>query len=311
MASGSKDKTIFLWNTPTETATRSGFPPNYGVLQGHKNAVTSLVWNRDSSHVISGSADKTVALWDSETGARIRKHNLPVDSEVSKNTSAPAIVNVVDVVRRGNEIYASGSDDGMVVLWDPRQKHAIDYISNEFPILAVSFTSTGSTLFSSGINPDIDAWDLRNFNNPIYSIESHVDSVTSLQVCPNDDSFLVSNSFDNTVKTHDIKPFVVNQKSPEQRNQNRTIASYYGSITGGIEQKLIKCRWSNGTGENLKIISGSNDATTVIWDFYTRKLAYKLPGHSGIVNDVDWHPYEDVIVSASADRTLLISEVAK
>lgn len=31
-----------------------------------------------------------------------------------------------------------------------------------------------------------------------------------------------------------------------------------------------------------------------VWDTTTRRVLYKLPGHNGSVNDVDFHPKEPI-----------------
>ena len=31
-----------------------------------------------------------------------------------------------------------------------------------------------------------------------------------------------------------------------------------------------------------------------VWDTVTKKILYKLPGHNGSVNDVDFHPSEPI-----------------
>jgi Prp8 binding protein len=38
-------------------------------------------------------------------------------------------------------------------------------------------------------------------------------------------------------------------------------------------------------------------------------MLYKLPGHNGSVNDVQFHPNEPIVGSASSDRTLFLGEL--
>ncbi len=45
LASGSKDKRIFLWNVYGDCV-------NYGVLEGHKNAVLDVHWSSDGGCVL-------------------------------------------------------------------------------------------------------------------------------------------------------------------------------------------------------------------------------------------------------------------
>ena len=50
--------------------------------------------------------------------------------------------------------------------------------------------------------------------------------------------------------------------------------------------------------------------TAYVWDSKTAALEYALPGHSGSVNDVCFHPTEPVIASASSDGSLFVGELA-
>jgi Prp8 binding protein len=47
-----------------------------------------------------------------------------------------------------------------------------------------------------------------------------------------------------------------------------------------------------------------------IWDVASRRLLYKLPGHSGSVNEVVFHPKEPVVASAGSDRQIYLGELA-
>lgn len=46
-----------------------------------------------------------------------------------------------------------------------------------------------------------------------------------------------------------------------------------------------------------------------IWDVTSRRILYKLPGHNGSVNDVDFHPNETIIVSGSSDKQIYLGEI--
>jgi len=45
------------------------------------------------------------------------------------------------------------------------------------------------------------------------------------------------------------------------------------------------------------------------WQADTGKVVYKLPGHNGSVNDVDFHPLEPIIGSASSDKKVFLGEI--
>ena len=60
--SGSRDKTIWIWDAKTGAAI--GQP-----LEGHTPAVTSVGYSPDGWHIISGSYDSTIQIWGDTTGA--------------------------------------------------------------------------------------------------------------------------------------------------------------------------------------------------------------------------------------------------
>jgi len=279
IASGSMDRSIMLWRT-------YGQCENYGVLTGHKGAILDLHWSRDSRVIFSASADMTIASWDLETGLRIRRH-----------IGHEEVINCLDVSRRGEEMLVSGSDDGYIGIWDPRQKQAVEFIETEFPITSVALAEAGNEIYSGGIDNDIKVWDMRK-KAVVYSMVGHTDTVTSLQVSPDTQS-LVSNSHDGTVRTWDIRPFAP---------ANRHIRTYDGA-PAGIERNLIRASW-DPKGE--RIAAGSGDRSVVVWDVRTGKLLYKLPGHKGTVNDVRFSPGDEpIILSGSTDRSLMLGELGK
>jgi Prp8 binding protein len=253
---------VDLWRT-------YGDCDNYGQLSGHKGAILDLQWSRDSRAIFSASADATIASWDLESGVRIRRH-----------IGHDNVVNCLDNTKRGEDLLVSGSDDGSFAIWDPRQKEAIDYIETDYPITAVAFSEAGYEIYAGGITNAIQTWDLRK-KAVTYSLQGHQDTITSLQVSPDSQS-LLSNSFDGTVRTWDIRPF-----APTDRH----IKTYDGAPPG-IERNLIRASWDS-KGE--RIASGSGDRTVVVWEVRTGKLLYKLPGHKGTVNDVRFTPANEPI----------------
>lgn len=279
IASGSMDRSIMLWNT-------YGHCDNYGVMTGHRGAILDLQWSRDSTFVFSASADMTIASWDLETGLRIRRHIGHED-----------VVNCIDLNRRGQELLISGSDDGTIGIWDPRQKNAVDYMETEYPVTAVALAEAGNELYAGGVDNKIQVWDARKMQVS-YTMTGHNDVITSLEVSP-DGQYLLSNSMDSTVRTWDIRPFAP---------VDRSIKTFDGA-PAGFEKNLIKASWSP---RGDKICAGSGDRTVVVWDARTAKLLYKLPGHKGSVNDVRFSPSEEtIIVSGSTDRNLLLGELGK
>jgi WD40 repeat protein len=59
----------------------------------------------------------------------------------------------------------------------------------------------------------------------------------------------------------------------------------------GFEKNLIKCAW---TPDGKHIGCGSADRNVYVWSVATGQVKYKLPGHTGSVNDIDFHPSEPI-----------------
>lgn len=247
-----------LWHT-------FGQCDNYGILSGHKNAVLDLQWSRDSRVLFSASADQTIASWDVETGQRIRRHQ-----------AREGVVNCLDASKRGFEVLASGSDDGSLRLWDPRQKEVMDEIETSYPITAVALSEVGTEVFTAGVDPEIKVWDMRT-KRVVYALRGHTELVSSLEVSP-DSTTLLSFSHDNTVRTWDIKPFAP---------ANRAISTFEGAQKGQ-EPNLFRASWSH---DGKKIAAGGGDEyhSVTLWDVATRQSG-KITGHKGSVNDVRFHP---------------------
>lgn len=239
------------------------------MLNGHKGAILDLQWSRDSEIVYSASADMHLASWDLTSGTRIRRY-----------VGHEEVINTMDISRRGEELLISGSDDSTIGIWDPRSKHAVDYIQTEFPITAVAISAAGNEIYSGGIDNDIRVWDLRK-KAVVYSMLGHSDTVTSLRVAPDSQS-LLSYAMDSTVRTWDIRPF-----APTERH----IRTFDGT-TAGIEKNLLGCSWDP---EGKKIAAASGDGTVLVWSNDNGKLLYKLPGHRGTVNCAEFSPSKEPI----------------
>jgi Prp8 binding protein len=48
-----------------------------------------------------------------------------------------------------------------------------------------------------------------------------------------------------------------------------------------------------------------------VWDVPTSEELYALPGHTGCVNSVVFHPNENVLASASSDKSIYVGELAQ
>jgi Prp8 binding protein len=277
LASGSFDKDILLWNVHDECK-------NFIVLRGHGGAVLELHWTIGGDQIVSCSVDKTVHVWDAETGKRLKR--LREHSQ---------FVNSVCPARRGCQLI-SGSDDATARIWDTRMRGSIKTLqTTKVPVTSVAFGDSTDQVYTGGLDNDIRVWDLRK-GEVLFSLRGHTDTITGLRLSP-DGSYLLSNAMDNSVRIWDIRPYV-----PFQR-----CVKIFQGVQHNFEKNLLKCSWSP---DGSKVSAGSADRFVYVWDTTTRNLLYKLPGHHGSVNEVDFHPTEPIIASGSSDKNIFLGELS-
>ncbi|KNC86019.1 U5 small nuclear ribonucleoprotein [Sphaeroforma arctica JP610] len=276
IATGSQDKQVFLWQSTGECE-------NYMVLSGHTNAVMQVDFASGGGELLSCSADKFLALWNVSTGERIKK--------IRGHT---AVVNSCCPSRVGT-LACSGSDDGTVKLWDFREKKAVATLSNRYQVTGVCFSADAQRIYSGSIENTIKCWDLRK-NEVEYHMNGHTDTVTGVELSP-DGNHLLSNAMDNSVRTWDVRPY---------KADNRLEKIFTGA-THNFEKNLLKCSWDPS---GKMVTAGSADRLVCVWDAKSAKMLYRLPGHTGTVNDVKFHPREPVVLSCSSDKKMFLGELA-
>jgi WD40 repeat protein len=98
VVSGSRDKTVRIWNAATGEMEAE--------LKGHTGAVMSVAFSQDSSRVVSGSSDKTVRIWNEATGE--------MEAELKGHTGAVKLV----IFSQDSSLVVSGSSDKTVRIWN-------------------------------------------------------------------------------------------------------------------------------------------------------------------------------------------------
>ncbi|KAI0988620.1 hypothetical protein GJ496_006207 [Pomphorhynchus laevis] len=274
LATASFDRKILLWDA-------YGNCSSYGALIGHGGAILEVCWNSSGSELVSCATDRLVCVWDVETLTRIKKLK-----------GHKSFVNSTNYFE--NNLICSGSDDGTVKIWDRRRKPELATLDSNYPILTCCFSGTKDQIFSAGIDNDIKIWDIRTLKEESRLV-GHSDSPTGLALSPST-HHLASNSMDGTVRVWDLRPY---------SSGDRCIAVLAGH-QHSFEKNLLRVHWSH---DESRITAGSSDRYVHVWLVSNKQLLYKLPGHTGSVNEADFHPNEPILVSASSDKTVYIGEI--
>lgn len=276
LASGGHDRQLFLWSTFGECE-------NQAALSGHKGAILEVCFSATGDRVFTASADKTISMWDTESCVRIKRLK-----------GHGAVVNSCSASRSSECLLVTASDDCSIRIWDTRDRHLVHSFRDKFQLLSCAFTDNANQIVFGGIENVVKVYDVRK-NDVIYDLIGHFDSITGLSVSP-DGAYVLSNSMDNTLCVWDIRPFAP---------QDRCVKTLHGH-SHNFEKNLLRCAWSS---DGSRVTAGSACRSVVIWDVHSRRVLYKLPGHQGSVNDVQFHPREPIILSASSDKHLFLGEI--
>jgi len=287
LCSGSFDSTCLLWKA-------GGNCENLNVLSGHKNAILDVCFTNDSEKIITASADYNLGIYDSNTGERIKRF-----------MGHEGIVNAVDVCREGSASLAvSASDDCTARLWDTRVRGDVGRFEDEYQITAVAYANDGKVVYTGGIDNTITAWDVRQMRKSM-GMKGHTDTITCLSLNPKG-THILSNSMDGTLRTWDIRPYVMDNESGGGKKK-RHDKTFVGG-THNAEKGLLNCSWS---ADGTMVTGGSADRIVHIWDELSAEELYVLPGHNGCVNSVVFHPKENVVASASSDKSIFVGELSQ
>jgi len=248
--------------------------------QQHQFCIFSLRFSSDSKEILGGANDGRIYVYDRETnqqGLSISAHH-------------HADVNAVCFMDETTQILASGSDDGLVKVWDRRE------LKEGRP-------------------------------TPVGQLAGHRDGIAYLDP-RGDGRYLISNSKDQSIKLWDIRKFTpksdINKFVSEVRRQHwdyrwesvpRRMKHEKKAIDGdssvmtykghSVLQTLIRAHFSpaHSTGQKY-IYTGCANGRVVIYDLLTGKILEELDGHMSCVRDVSWHPYYPCLISSSWDATI-------
>ncbi|MXY99877.1 hypothetical protein F4Y93_04220 [Candidatus Poribacteria bacterium] len=166
LASGSKDKTVRLWDTDTNE--------QLTILRKHTGWTNTLAFSPNGEKLASGSTDKTVNLWDTETGKLITTFKGHLNSIAALSFSPDG------------KTLASASADGAIKFWNTENGNLLPINITEHTewVKAVSFFKDSSTLASVAFNGIVTFWDLKTSQKTGSQNTGHRDFLPALAFSP-------------------------------------------------------------------------------------------------------------------------------
>jgi cellulose biosynthesis protein BcsQ len=194
LASGSADRTVWLWNMTNPIQPIPLGEP----LTGHTGTVFSVAFSPDGRTLASGSADQTIRLWDMTDPTR------PLVQPLAGHTGTVFSV----AFSPDGRTLASGSADQTIRLWDVTDrtlpKPLGQLAGHTGTVFSVAFSPDGHTLASGSADQTIRLWDITGPTQPVVLV-GHGNTVTSVAFSP-DGHTLASGSADQTVRLWNADP---------------------------------------------------------------------------------------------------------
>jgi guanine nucleotide-binding protein subunit beta-2-like 1 protein len=190
--SGSRDKTIIVWNLTRESEQNYGQPRR--CLTGHAHFVQDLVVSSDGQFALSGSWDGTLRLWDLNFGTTTRRFVGHTKDVLSVAFSAD------------NRQIVSGSRDKTIKLWNTlgECKYTIDENGHTEWVSCVRFSpnTQNPIIVSGGWDKLVKVWSLTNCKLKA-NLVGHTGYINTVTVSP-DGSLCASGGKDGTARLWDL-----------------------------------------------------------------------------------------------------------
>ncbi|KAK6528381.1 hypothetical protein TWF281_009622 [Arthrobotrys megalospora] len=193
IAGGLENGTLDLWNADSLFKGESGTVES---LSKHTGAVKALQFNPFKEELLlTAGVQGEIYVWDLNNTANpfllgTRAQRADDFSSVDWNKKIP-------------HILLSGGRNGLVTVWDVKQKKESLTLSHlgRKEVSAVAWHPENATKLLTALpddsNPVIMVWDLRNANAPEKTLTGHDQGVLSLDWCKHDPDILLSSGKDN------------------------------------------------------------------------------------------------------------------
>jgi WD repeat-containing protein 23 len=271
-------------------------PPTYEPLHflpdTERFCLFSSEFSPNSTEILAGSSDHRVYLFDLER--KERTHAIRVHGDD---------VNSICWLDQSGQLFASGSDDRLVLVWDRRLVPATGngsrgcvgaFIGHTRGITCVSARGDGRHLLSNGKDHCAKLWDVRAAR-PLSEVRNMLDTLPRTYE-------------DYRMTTRPRR----NAEPPMRHVLDNSLMTYRGHR---VFRTLLRAHFSplESTGSRY-IIAGSDDGSVYIYETLTGDVAAVLGGpsaaadggageHTALVRDVSWHPFKPEIVTTAWDGT--------
>ncbi|XP_010453841.1 PREDICTED: transducin beta-like protein 3 [Camelina sativa] len=234
VVTGSKDKTVRLWNATSKSC--------IGVGTGHNGDILAVAFAKKSfSFFVSGSGDRTLKVWSLD--------GISEDSEEPVNLKTRSVVAAHDkdinsvAVARNDSLVCTGSEDRTASIWRlPDLVHVVTLRGHKRRIFSVEFSTVDQCVITASGDKTVKIWAISD-GSCLKTFEGHTSSVLRASFITDGTQF-VSCGADGLLKLWNV-------------NTSECIATY-----DQHEDKV----WALAVGKKTEMIAtGGGDAVINLW----------------------------------------------
>lgn len=287
-------------------------------LHAHGGGCASILFENNSSQLISGGQDRSVKVWDTNTGSlssnlhgclgsvldlAITHDNQSVIAASSSNnlyvwdlnsgrvrhtlTGHADKVCAVDVSKISSRHVVSAAYDRTIKVWDLLKGYCTNTMIFHSNCNALCFSMDGQTIFSGHVDGNLRLWDIQT-GKLLSEVVAHSLAVTSLSLSRNGNVVLTSGR-DNLHNLFDVRSLEV---SSTLRAAGNRVAS----------------NWSRSciSPDGNHVAAGSADGSVYIWSTSKADIVSTLKEHTSSILCCAWSGLGKPLASADKNGVVCI-----
>ena len=265
LASGSRDKTIRLWDPHTGQ--------HKATFIGHQDAVYSVAFSPNGQKLASGGEDETIRLWDVITG----------DLLLTFAGHAGGVSNVM--YSSDGEMLASHGWDGTIHLWDSNTGEFLRSLTGHTgDIYSIAYSPDGTILASGAEDGTIRLWETNTGQlKATLTVSTDSNDVDSVVFSPDGQMLVSNNDNDDIIQFWDVAT----------GERLKTITSPRDTTNNIVFSP-----------DGNTLANAGSDGTIRFWDVATTKPIRILTGYAQMFRDMVYSPDGSTLAAVSSGPSI-------